>query len=93
MSLIPILLPSNSNNDNNNNDINNNDNNKNTTNNMNQSIKCGLIAALESGIFTIWDLSTLIIRPFEGRGVPICIYKICLYEHPAGFLQKLTGTF
>ena len=85
VSLVPILLPSHT--------INNENENKSNINkyDLNQSIKCGLIAALESGIFTVWDLSTLIIRPFEARGVPTCIYKICLYEHPAGFFEKVIG--
>ena len=99
VSLVPILLPNYSNRNSYNNSNSNSNSNKNsdTTHTKqqhdtnNSSIKCGLISALENGIITIWDLSTLIMRPFESKRVPTCLYRLCLHEHPAGCIQKLIG--
>ena len=50
-------------------------------------LKCGLVAVDSAGVVTVWDLAVLASKSFGSKGGPLCLLRLCLYDHPAVLYQ------
>lgn len=50
-------------------------------------LKCGIVAADNAGVVTVWDLAVLASKSFGSKGGPSCLLRLCLYDHPAVLFQ------